>query len=172
MAKEGFATKKFPTSVSTILYLTYKTLAENIFKNFTKNSASYIDSLDSCFRNQNSSKVLFPSLTKSYYTCDNCYELWQESITSPMVECTSFCNLFSFLRSCGIFIKTRRIRISKLQKYVERAIINNKCRVLNLKSDSHLPKSFIFILFQGKPFKNDEKCFLFRLKSSFRSQDI
>ena len=23
-----------------------------------------------------------------------------------------------------------------------------------------------------KPFKNDEKCFLFRLKSSFRSQDI
>ena len=68
MAKEGFATKKFPTSVSTILYLTYKTLAENIFKNFTKNSASYIDSLDSCFRNQNSSKVLFPSLTKSYYT--------------------------------------------------------------------------------------------------------
>ena len=104
--------------------------------------------------------------------CDNCYELWQESVTSPMVECTSFCNLFSFLRSCGIFIKTRCIRISKLQKYVERAIINNKCRVLNLKSDSHLPKSFIFILFQGKPFKNDEKCFLFRLKSSFRSQDI
>ena len=23
-----------------------------------------------------------------------------------------------------------------------------------------------------KPFKNDEKCFLFHLKSSFRSQDI
>ena len=29
-----------------------------------------------------------------------------------------------------------------------------------------------FYLLQQKPFKNDEKCFLFHLKSSFRSQDI
>ena len=29
-----------------------------------------------------------------------------------------------------------------------------------------------FVLFHRKPFKNDEKCFLFHLKSSFRSQDI
>ena len=41
-----------------------------------------------------------------------------------------------------------------------------------LKSDSHLPKKNLFYLLQCKPFKNDEKCFLFHLKISFRSQDI
>ena len=41
-----------------------------------------------------------------------------------------------------------------------------------LKSDSHLPKKYLCYLFEWKPFKNDEKCFLFHLKSSFRSQDI
>ena len=43
---------------------------------------------------------------------------------------------------------------------------------LQLKSDSHLPKKFRFYLLQWKPFKNDEKCFLFHLKNSFRSKDI
>ena len=39
------------------------------------------------------------------------------------------------------------------------------------KSDSYLPKEFVLFAFR-KPFKNDEKCFLFHLKSSLRSQDI
>ena len=40
-----------------------------------------------------------------------------------------------------------------------------------LKSDSQLPKNFV--LFASlKTLKNDEKCFLFGLNSSFRSQDI
>ena len=34
------------------------------------------------------------------------------------------------------------------------------------------PKQNSFYLLQWKPFKNDEKCFLFHLKNSFRSQDI
>ena len=42
---------------------------------------------------------------------------------------------------------------------------------LKLKYDSHLPKN-TFCLLQWKSFKNDEKCFLFHLKSSFSSQDI
>ena len=33
-------------------------------------------------------------------------------------------------------------------------------------------KKTSFYFLQWKPFKNDEKCFLFYLKSSFRSQDI
>ena len=33
-------------------------------------------------------------------------------------------------------------------------------------------KKKLFYLIQWKPFKNDEKCFLFHPKSSFRSQDI
>ena len=35
-----------------------------------------------------------------------------------------------------------------------------------LKSDSHLPKKYIY-LFQWWPFKNDEKCFYFILKALF-----
>ena len=34
------------------------------------------------------------------------------------------------------------------------------------------PSKKIFYLLQWKPFNNDEKCFLFHLKSSFRSRDI
>ena len=37
-------------------------------------------------------------------------------------------------------------------------------------SDSHLPKKIV--LFASKPFKNEENCFLFHLKSSIRSQEI
>ena len=33
-------------------------------------------------------------------------------------------------------------------------------------------KKTLFDLLRWKPFKNDEKCFLFPLESSFRSQDI
>ena len=40
-----------------------------------------------------------------------------------------------------------------------------------LKSGSH-HSNFFFHLLDWKPFKNDGKCFLFHLKSSFRSQDI
>ena len=35
------------------------------------------------------------------------------------------------------------------------------------KLDSHLPKKFVLEM----PIKNGEKCFLFHLKSTFRSQD-
>ena len=41
-----------------------------------------------------------------------------------------------------------------------------------LKSDSHLPKKFVLFASLKRPFKNDEKCFLFDLKSPFRSQNI
>ena len=45
------------------------------------------------------------------------------------------------------------------------------CITLLLRSHSDLPKSFRY-LFHWKPFKNDKKCFLYHLKSSFHSQDI
>ena len=34
------------------------------------------------------------------------------------------------------------------------------------------PSKKLFYLLQWKPFKNDENCFIFRLKSFFRSHDI
>ena len=44
-------------------------------------------------------------------------------------------------------------------------------KLVNLKSDSHPPKNnFLFALMMA--LKNDEKCFLSHLQSSFRSQDI
>ena len=39
-----------------------------------------------------------------------------------------------------------------------------------LKMSKNLKSETIFV--NWKPFKNDEKCFLVHLKSSFRSQDI
>ena len=45
-------------------------------------------------------------------------------------------------------------------------------KILSLKPDSHLPKKISFYLLQWKPLKNDERCFLFYFKSSFRSQNI
>ena len=42
----------------------------------------------------------------------------------------------------------------------------------SLNLDSHRPKRDCVICFNESLFKNDEKCFLFHLKSSFRSQDI
>ena len=44
--------------------------------------------------------------------------------------------------------------------------------VNSLKSRTLTFQKFFFNFLQWKPFKNDEKCFLFHLKSSFRSQDI
>ena len=41
-----------------------------------------------------------------------------------------------------------------------------------LKSDSRLPKKIFFFLLQWKPFKNDEKCFLFHLKNYFHPPGI
>ena len=42
---------------------------------------------------------------------------------------------------------------------------------VTLKSNSHLQKKLSYLLYR-KSFENDEKCFLFHLKSSFCSQDI
>ena len=42
---------------------------------------------------------------------------------------------------------------------------------LKLKPGSHFPKKLCYLL-DWKPFKIDEKCFLFHLKRFFRSQDI
>ena len=44
--------------------------------------------------------------------------------------------------------------------------------LLLLKSDSHLPNFVLIFTSNDSHFKNDEKCFLFHLKSSFRSQGI
>ena len=49
--------------------------------------------------------------------------------------------------------------LSYLTECKESSLLNE-----NLKVDSHLPKK---IVYEWKPFTNDEKCFLFYLKNSF-----
>ena len=49
-------------------------------------------------------------------------------------------------------------------------LITAKCANVDLQSDSHFKKKSFYLL-QWKPFKNNETCFLFHLKSSFHSQD-
>ena len=44
-------------------------------------------------------------------------------------------------------------------------------RCIHFKIDSYLPKKLLYLI-QRKTFKNDEKWFLFHLKSYFSSQDI
>ena len=58
-------------------------------------------------------------------------------------------------------------------------ITRDNTMLMTSPTSSHLmlkvglsPSNKIFFLFRGKEFRNDEKCFLFYLKSSFRSQDI
>ena len=51
-------------------------------------------------------------------------------------------------------------------------MLTSKLQPCLLKSESHPPKKTMFFLFHRNPFKNDQKCFLFHLKSSFRSQNI
>ena len=54
---------------------------------------------------------------------------------------------------------------------IARSKDNQAMKLGQLKSDSHLA-NFFFIFALMIAFQNDEKCFLFHLKSSFRSQDI
>ena len=44
--------------------------------------------------------------------------------------------------------------------------------MFSLISESHLPKNIFLTLQWNEGLKNDEKCFLFDLNSSLRSQDI
>ena len=50
--------------------------------------------------------------------------------------------------------------------------IMKKFFLFHLKVRLSPSKKVFYYLLQRKPFKNDEKCFLFHLKSSFHSQDI
>ena len=52
---------------------------------------------------------------------------------------------------------------------IKRLLVESTKTRITPKLDSHLPKKLSYLL-HWKPFKNDEECFLFHLKSSFHSQ--
>ena len=69
------------------------------------------------------------------------------------------------------FVELLKLRHREHQSQTHHSKTYNIIRFCSLKSDSHFPKKLCYLL-QWKPFKKGEKCFLFHLKSSFRSQGI
>ena len=86
----------------------------------------------------------------------NLWNGWLKSCTFPKKALSSFRKLFKKLR--GSF----PLETVDLVTFPE----------VILKVGPSPSKKNSFYLLQWKSFKNDEKCFLFHLKSSFRSQDI
>ena len=60
------------------------------------------------------------------------------------------------------------IQVSETIDYIIKEIYKNKV----IKVGLSLSKKKLIYFFQWKPVKNDAKCFLLHLKSSFRSQDV
>ena len=63
------------------------------------------------------------------------------------------------------------LRISPYSVQMRENTDQKKLRNWTLLAQCHPPNCFFYLL-QWLPFKNDEKCFLFHLKSLFRSQEI
>ena len=75
------------------------------------------------------------------------------------------------LQACNFVRKRLQYRcfIVNIAKFLKTPILKNICGRLLLKRRTLMSETNFG---NWKPFKNDEKCFLFHLKSSFRSQDI
>ena len=86
-------------------------------------------------------------------------ELFQTNYINIKIFTISTWDSFLWIRKLGHKAKSNKI----FYLYVDWLTI--------LKSDCHLQQK-LFYLLHWKPFKNNEKCFFFHLKSSFRSQYI
>ena len=63
-------------------------------------------------------------------------------------------------------------KCSRLFEYLEEMYVMPTWKVWNLKFGLSTSKKVSIIYFNKKPFKNDEKCFLFHFKSFCRSRDV
>ena len=72
-----------------------------------------------------------------------------------------------------LFKHLKKMLRNTLRRFIKREEIKDKkaCYIVVLNVEGALSGLREFSC-NWKPFKNDEKCFLFYLKSSFRSQDI
>ena len=83
-----------------------------------------------------------------------------------------FCKEFLKMNHLPTFLILYQIVISNVRQNILSGNILSFLVKVRLTRPSSLSKQRPFYLLQWKPLKNDEKCFLFHLKSSFRSQDI
>ena len=94
--------------------------------------------------------------------------LLSESIKTQYLAYTrnpkNFCLMFHIYNSLRFW----HVLFSYLSKKVNHGV---KLNFQKLKSDSHFRKKNCFYLLQLNPFKNDEKWFLFHVKSFVRSWD-
>ena len=90
----------------------------------------------------------------------------------------SWCNFISGSSSLYVTTLTSLVTISNLvEKSFQFVTLSSKTTWINSHLTLWTPKlspskNKVCFLLHWKPFKNYEKCFLFHLKSSFRSQDI
>ena len=71
----------------------------------------------------------------------------------------------------GTFYENELQKTNQKEFRIEK-VINRKGNKLHVKVELTFKKIYICYLLHWKPFKSDEKCFSFHLKSSFHSQDI
>ena len=92
-----------------------------------------------------------------------------EYLNSNLIEkCLAFNSFKNLISSCDSVAYANIFMTHFEEKFLNQFKI---FKIKNLKSDSTFQKKLCHLL-HWKPFKDDEKCFLFYLKSSFRSQDI
>ena len=84
-------------------------------------------------------------------------------------ELNSTFNSINLLWICNLWMLADHLALHDGLIYMTIKILENNTS--HLKSGSHIPNK-LFYLFQWSPFKNDEKCSLFHLTSSLRSQHI
>ena len=135
---------------------------KNKDKNTSKKIQQYITLLDS----KNSFSINICFIEKYWYGIgDRLSSLWKncrQQTSKRSILPKLFCEkvvLKNFSKSTGTYLRC--------------SLFPNKVAglVTLLKSGSDLSKK-VGLFTSLKPFKNDEKCFLFNLKSSFRFQDI
>ena len=111
--------------------------------------------------------MLIISLLSHRYVYFKCVYVWikQKAKTKKTSSGNSTSQISEYLPQFLILIILKDFSHKTLNK------ITGFSMIMDLKSDSHLPKKLHYLL-HWKPSKNNEECFLFHFKNVLCSQDI
>ena len=129
-------------------------------------------SLTTClkWKNKNTFNVRWMKLCRNFFPTNVCFLMWpiNNEGENKLKRRKHFLWQKFPLREC---VYVGNLSITHMSQLLTFVLWKLTSYLLILKSDLHLSKKLCYLL-DWKPFKNDEKCFLFCLKSSFRSQGI
>ena len=117
-----------------------------------------------------SPKYVLSKILKNSHMCWSLFLNKAESMrpsTSSKMRLRHSCFRLNFMK----LFSTPFLQTQTYQRIIYCQISEAAAPRCSLKPDCHFPKKLFYFL-QWKPFKNDEKCFLFHLKSCSHSQDI